>query len=114
MSDENRLAVVMNLARGPASVGELVAELGLSQALVSHHLRALRETCLVSVEARGRSNVYSLCCDPVTDAIRALTDLTESARSPEPAEPAETRACCSPPESQPAPDQEDTDVETNR
>lgn len=104
MSDENRLAVAMTLAEAPASVGELVSSLGLSQALVSHHLRALRDACLVAVEARGRSNIYSLCCDPVTEAINQLVDLTRSTEHTGPP------SCCT----EPAPSEGITDVETNR
>lgn len=95
MSDENRLAIVMALSESPASVGELGSSLGLGQALVSHHLRALREACLVSVEARGRSNVYSLCCAPVVEVITQLTDLTRSV------DPVGDGSCCTEPRPEP-------------
>lgn len=43
LADENRLAILLALARSEHSVTELTAVLGLSQTLVSHHLKALRE-----------------------------------------------------------------------
>src|SRR5215469_11311909 len=55
-----RLAIVTELAEQPRFVHELVARLGMSQPLVSQHLRVLRGARLVGVERRGREAVYSL------------------------------------------------------
>jgi DNA-binding transcriptional ArsR family regulator len=55
-----RLAIVTELAQQPRFVHELVARLGMSQPLVSQHLRVLRGARLVGVERRGREAVYSL------------------------------------------------------
>jgi DNA-binding transcriptional ArsR family regulator len=55
-----RLAIVTELAEQPRFVHELVAHLGMSQPLVSQHLRVLRGARLVGVERRGREAVYSL------------------------------------------------------
>ena len=44
LADENRLAILLALLDGDRSVTELTSVLGLSQTLVSHHLKALRET----------------------------------------------------------------------
>jgi ArsR family transcriptional regulator, zinc-responsive transcriptional repressor len=55
-----RLAIVMELAEQPRFVHELVERLGLSQPLVSQHLRVLRGARLVGVERRGREAAYSL------------------------------------------------------
>jgi ArsR family transcriptional regulator, zinc-responsive transcriptional repressor len=55
-----RLAIVMELAEQPRFVHELVQRLGLSQPLVSQHLRVLRGARLVGVERQGREAVYSL------------------------------------------------------
>jgi DNA-binding transcriptional ArsR family regulator len=72
LADENRLAILLTLAEGARSVVDLTEELGLSQTLVSHHLKALRECHLVSVAAKGRSNVYSMCCDELAEPVRFL------------------------------------------
>ncbi|MGP0032948.1 MAG: ArsR/SmtB family transcription factor [Acidimicrobiales bacterium] len=55
-----RLAIVVELAERPSYVHELVERLGMSQPLVSQHLRVLRGARLVSVERHGREAVYSL------------------------------------------------------
>ncbi len=55
-----RLAIVVELAERPRYVHELVERLGMSQPLVSQHLRVLRAARLVGVERRGREAVYSL------------------------------------------------------
>lgn len=55
-----RLAIVTELAEQPRYVHELVERLGMSQPLVSQHLRVLRGARLVAVERHGREAVYSL------------------------------------------------------
>ena len=42
LADVNRLRIVRRLAEGEASVAQLIAHVGLSQPLVSHHLKRLR------------------------------------------------------------------------
>jgi len=51
---------VRRLAEGPASVGALIDHVGLSQPLVSHHLRRLREAGLVESRRAGRETICSL------------------------------------------------------
>lgn len=75
LGDENRLAILLTLVAGPCSVVELTARLGLGQTLVSHHLKALRDTGLVTATPVGRSNVYELCCDAVARPVRELAGI---------------------------------------
>jgi len=42
LSDENRLKILFCISRGKKAVGSIVEELGLSQPLVSHHLKELK------------------------------------------------------------------------
>ena len=88
LSDPNRLHLLLLLAERPRSVRELTDAAGMSQTLVSHHLAPLREQRLVTVTPKGRSNVYSLCCDALAGPVRLLATL--AAQTPEGAE-----ACCS-------------------
>ena len=88
LSDPNRLYLVLLLAERPHTVRELTEAAGMSQTLVSHHLAPLREQGLVTVTPKGRSNVYSLCCEALAGPVRLLATL--AARTPEGAE-----ACCS-------------------
>jgi DNA-binding transcriptional ArsR family regulator len=41
LSDENRLRILLTVSNGKKSVSSIVEELGLSQPLVSHHLKEL-------------------------------------------------------------------------
>ena len=50
----NRLRIVQRLARGEASVTELMDHVGLSQPLVSWHVGKLRDAGVVSTTRIGR------------------------------------------------------------
>ena len=60
LSDVNRLRIVQRLARGKASVSELIDHVGLSQPLVSWHLGRLRAAGIVETTRRGRETLCSL------------------------------------------------------
>jgi ArsR family transcriptional regulator, zinc-responsive transcriptional repressor len=60
LANAHRLAIVAELNDGPRCVHELVEALGVSQPLVSQHLRILRASHLVRAERRGREIAYSL------------------------------------------------------
>jgi ArsR family transcriptional regulator len=69
-----RLAIVVELARRPRCVHDLVDALGASQSLISQHLRVLRSAQLVAGSRRGREVEYRLVDEHVAhivqDAIR--------------------------------------------
>ena len=75
LSDVNRLTILLAVADHESSVTELTASTGLSQTLVSHHLKSLRDNGLVIATPVGRSNVYSLCCDAMAEPIALLSML---------------------------------------
>jgi DNA-binding transcriptional ArsR family regulator len=60
LADVNRLRIVRRLAQGPSTVTELIEHVGLSQPLVSHHLKRLRDAGLVETRRVGRETVCSL------------------------------------------------------
>lgn len=60
-----RLSIVVELSAAPRSVSELVEALGVSQPLVSQHLRVLRAARLVAADRRRRERVYRLLDDHV-------------------------------------------------
>jgi DNA-binding transcriptional ArsR family regulator len=78
LSDENRLTILLAVADHESSVTQLTAATGLSQTLVSHHLKSLRDNGLVVATPMGRSNVYSLCCDAIAEPIALLSTLAGS------------------------------------
>jgi DNA-binding transcriptional ArsR family regulator len=60
LADVNRLRIVRHLAAGEASVAQLIAHVGLSQPLVSHHLKRLRTAGLVETRRVGRVTICKL------------------------------------------------------
>jgi DNA-binding transcriptional ArsR family regulator len=60
LANPERLLIVLWLAGTNSSVRELERVTGLSQSLVSYHLRSLRQAGLVTATAEGRANRYQL------------------------------------------------------
>ena len=56
----NRLRIIRRLAEAEATVAELVAQVGLSQPLVSWHIGRLRAAGLVATKRSGRETVCRL------------------------------------------------------
>ena len=76
----NRLRIIRRLAAGAASVTELVAEVGLSQPLVSWHVGRLRAAGLVMTRRIGRETVCSVrpeAFDAFAARQRAVLGLTD-------------------------------------
>ncbi|MFJ8539646.1 ArsR/SmtB family transcription factor [Streptomyces sp. NPDC093591] len=69
-----RVGIVRELSDGGKYVHELVAALGVSQPLVSQHLRVLRTSRIVTARRQARETQYTLTDDHVAhivlDAIR--------------------------------------------
>lgn len=79
LADENRLRIVEALREGERCVCELQEDLGLGQSLLSHHLRALRESGLVLDRREGRWVHYSLSEDAMEELEAYLRGLREDA-----------------------------------
>lgn len=60
IAEPRRRQLLDELASGERSVNELVDRLGLTQPLVSKHLRVLREVGAVRVRDDGRHRMYSV------------------------------------------------------
>jgi DNA-binding transcriptional ArsR family regulator len=60
LADRSRRAIVMALAEGERTVGELTDALPISQPAVSQHLKVLREIGLVSDRREGTRRRYRL------------------------------------------------------
>ncbi len=67
LADPNRRAILMLLAAGECSVGDLEAALELSQPSVSKHLRVLREAGLVEATIDAQRRVYRICPAPLQE-----------------------------------------------
>jgi len=75
LSDENRLRILLTLCNGRKTVSTIVEELGLSQPLVSHHLKELRRCLLVNVERKGLFVYYEIADERIIDIVRQLARL---------------------------------------
>jgi DNA-binding transcriptional ArsR family regulator len=60
LGSESRLFLLRLLAAEPATVSSLTAHSGLSQPLVSQHLKTLREAGIITVSRTGREAEYQL------------------------------------------------------
>ncbi len=60
LGNESRLLLLRTLEKEPSTVGGLVDKTGMSQPLVSQHLRSLRQVGLVDSNRQGKEVVYTL------------------------------------------------------
>ncbi|MBA2941076.1 winged helix-turn-helix transcriptional regulator [Paenibacillus sp. CGMCC 1.16610] len=65
IAEPSRRRILDCLLRSDATVKDLTEELGLSQPLISSHLRLLRESGLVRVQADAQRRIYSLDASPL-------------------------------------------------
>ena len=67
LADPNRRAILMLLAAGERTVGDLETALDLSQPSVSKHLRVLREAGLVEATVDAQRRVYRIRPAPLQE-----------------------------------------------
>lgn len=80
LADPSRLAILRELRHGALTAGQVARLCGLPPPKASNHLLCLLECGLVTVEARGRYNVYALAHPSVARLLDAsATVLTEVA-----------------------------------
>jgi DNA-binding transcriptional ArsR family regulator len=72
MANPQRLRVLCLLLDGERSVGQINAQVSLSQSALSQHLGILRERNLVSTRRAAQTVYYSVAPGPVHDIIRTL------------------------------------------
>ena len=79
LGDPTRLRIVYALAREELCVCDLAAVLGVSQSVVSHSLRALRQMRLVRYRKEGKIAFYALDDDHIgsllADGFRHVEEL---------------------------------------
>ena len=67
ISDPGRRRLLDSLIDGPLPVNALVEAVGMSQPVVSKHLRILRDAGLVTVTPDGQRRLYSLSAEPLVE-----------------------------------------------
>lgn len=73
IAEPSRRRILDRLLRSESSVTELAQDLGMSQPLISKHLRTLRESGLVRVQVEARRHIYSLDARPLVEIDEWLT-----------------------------------------
>lgn len=74
LGDANRLRIFFAIEHGESSVSEIIERTGLSQTLVSFHLKALRDADLVKTDRQGAFIFYRLTKATLLDLIRKFQD----------------------------------------
>jgi ArsR family transcriptional regulator, zinc-responsive transcriptional repressor len=75
LSDENRLRILVCVSHGKKSVSSIGEELGLSQPLVSHHLKELKRSLLLKIERNGPFIYYELVDPRILEVVRTLSTI---------------------------------------
>lgn len=77
LADPTRRAILAQLARGEATVGELAAPFDMSQPAVSRHLKVLEHAGLISRTQRATARLSHLEAEPLKAAVGWLADYRE-------------------------------------
>lgn len=81
--DENRLMIIELLQSGEKCACKLLDDLQIGQSTLSHHMKILCDSGLVSGRKEGKWTHYSLSPDGVANAKELLAELT-AIKEPEP------------------------------
>ncbi len=93
LGDANRLRIIRFIGRDECSVNEIVSATGLSQPLVSHHLRVLRERQVLEPRRQGPFVLYAVKDPRLLDALGIFLQLTIHIEDKTPQPP---MFCCPP------------------
>jgi len=77
LSDPTRLRIISVLLEGEMNVGDIAAQLSMTESAVSHQLRGLRQLRLVRARKNGRQVYYTLDDDHVAKLYRLGLDHIE-------------------------------------
>ena len=80
LGDTTRLRIVLSCRQAPIAVGDIAVSLGLSQSLVSHHLRLLRAARVVTADRQGKQVFYFASDKHIS---RMLADMLEHIEEPD-------------------------------
>jgi DNA-binding transcriptional ArsR family regulator len=72
MANPQRLRVLCVLLEGERSVGEINAQVALSQSALSQHLAVLRDSQLVATRREAQTVYYSVPAGPAHDVLEVL------------------------------------------
>ncbi len=78
LGDANRLKILHLIGDKELAVSEIVAEVNLSQPLVSHHLKAMKDNSLLSVTRKGPFIYYRVTDPQLLDVLGILSDMAQN------------------------------------
>lgn len=77
--DSTRISILFAIDNGPMCVCDIAQLLGMTKSAVSHQLKILRQSDLVTYRKSGKNVLYSLADDHVRDIIeKALEHINEN------------------------------------
>ena len=79
LSDENRIRILKLLRSGEKCACKLLEELNISQPTLSHHMKILCDSGLVTGRREGKWTHYAICCE----GVRRVRDLMKELLSAE-------------------------------
>jgi DNA-binding transcriptional ArsR family regulator len=72
LGDKTRLKIITSLMSSEKTVGELVKELGGSQANISNHLKTLKDSGILKNRKQGKYVFYSVKDDSICEFVRYM------------------------------------------
>lgn len=75
LSDSNRLKIISIIGNKELSVSEIVAAINLSQPLVSHHLKTLKESGILETNRKGPFIFYRLANAGILDILGLFSEI---------------------------------------
>jgi DNA-binding transcriptional ArsR family regulator len=78
LSDYNRLGILKSIGDRECAVGEIVKATNLSQPLVSHHLKVLKENGILETKRNGPFIYYYMRDNKILYAINLFLELFEN------------------------------------
>ena len=82
LSDENRVQIMKLLRTGEKCACKLLEELNISQPTLSHHMKILCDSGLVTGRKEGKWTHYSICCDGVKHIRGLMKELLSAENIP--------------------------------
>lgn len=85
LNDVNRLRIIKIIGNNTCSVSSIVDKTALSQPLVSHHLRVLKQAGILTTSRQGPFVYYSIRNKKILSILGALSDLVQENKKSNPA-----------------------------
>ena len=82
LSDENRIRILKLLHGGEKCACKLLEELNISQPTLSHHMKILCDSGLVTGRREGKWTHYAICCEGVRRVRDLMKELLSSENLP--------------------------------